>query len=296
MPEQLVDDVVAPIQPPPGLVGSNMAPGTEIGPAPPSGSVMLPGSTGYDAKQRSVDAAKETVSGQLDALLAADSPYLQRAKHGATQTANARGLLNTSMAAGAGEAAAIDAAAPIAKADADVYGTASRENVAAENTSRAFGADASNRATLVGAEAYNASALQGLRGDQATVLANIEANYKQLIQASSSASQFYTAITTSLAAIMADPKTDAATKQAAVDKMTSMLQSGLTVIGGVANVDLAGLLDFSGEPGSLNYSPPPPPPPEPVQQSPWNYYPGWEITSTGGGGGTAAGGGEGANE
>jgi hypothetical protein len=60
----------------------------------------------------------ETVAKQLDNLLAKNSPYLQRAKSGALQTANARGLLNSSIAASSGEAAAIDAALPIAQQDA----------------------------------------------------------------------------------------------------------------------------------------------------------------------------------
>lgn len=60
------------------------------------------------------------VSGRLNTLLQSDSPYLERARHRGRQVANRRGLLNSSMAAGASEAAAIDAALPIASADADI--------------------------------------------------------------------------------------------------------------------------------------------------------------------------------
>ena len=66
------------------------------------------------------DQAIPGVSGRLQGLLSKDSPYLARARTGAAQAANRRGLLNSSIASGAGEAAAIDAALPIATADADI--------------------------------------------------------------------------------------------------------------------------------------------------------------------------------
>ena len=77
----------------------------------PAGTGLAPGSD-------------RTVSGQLQNLLGSDSPYIDRARTRARQYANRRGVMNSSIAAGAGEAAAIDAALPIASQDAD---TASRE-------------------------------------------------------------------------------------------------------------------------------------------------------------------------
>ena len=60
------------------------------------------------------------VSGRLHGLLDSESPYLDRARARARQYANRRGLMNSSIAAGAGETAAIDAALPIAQADAGI--------------------------------------------------------------------------------------------------------------------------------------------------------------------------------
>lgn len=62
-----------------------------------------------------------TVSGQMEGLLGKNSKYLNLARTKAMQTANSRGMLNSSMAAGAGEAAAIEAALPIAQQDAATY-------------------------------------------------------------------------------------------------------------------------------------------------------------------------------
>jgi len=75
----------------------------------------------YTAQQRAVQADTETAAGQLDAILAKDSPLMQRARTQATQEMNKRGLINSSMSAGAGVAAMIDRATPIAQQDAETY-------------------------------------------------------------------------------------------------------------------------------------------------------------------------------
>jgi hypothetical protein len=62
-----------------------------------------------------------TVEGRLAGLLSQNNPYIDRARTEAAQTANRRGMLNTSMAAGAAEGAAIDRALPIAQQDARAF-------------------------------------------------------------------------------------------------------------------------------------------------------------------------------
>lgn len=68
-----------------------------------------------------VDPDKSTVQGQMTGLLDQDSDYMKLAATGAKQQANKAGLLNSTMAASAGQAAAINAAMPIAQADAKSY-------------------------------------------------------------------------------------------------------------------------------------------------------------------------------
>jgi hypothetical protein len=227
-----------------GLIQSAMG-GIKTQPMPGNNELSTADVTGYDPSQRAIDTGKETVSGQLDTLLGQDSPYLQRARAGAVQTANSRGLLNSSMAAGAGEAAAIDAALPIASADASVYGTASRDNQTAKNTAFGLNADALNKSSIETAGAANTTQLQSLRGGQANQLADVEANYKQLIQASASAGSMYSDATKMIAGIMSDTSTSTEQKQAAVAKLSEMLQSGLTVVGAINNLDLSSLLTFA---------------------------------------------------
>lgn len=115
--------------------------GIIAGAAAPATSTSLPVQPAYQAEKPVVNKSTETTSGQLDSLLAGDSPVLQRARALAAQQANSRGLLNSSMAAEAGTAAMIDRAVPIANADANVYDTRARSNADAGNQSLSLGAN-----------------------------------------------------------------------------------------------------------------------------------------------------------
>lgn len=213
--------------------------------APTGNQVTQAGSVGYNPTSMTVDPNTMTVAGQMSKLLDAGSPYITAAKSGAMETANDRGLLNSSIAAGAGESAAINAALPIAQSDAGTYTGAGVLNTQATNAALASNAGATNTAANLNAANANASSLQQLRGTQSVDLANIEANYKTLMQTSASAASTFNVATQQISAILADPNTSAAQKQAAVDKQTSLLQNSMQIIGSIANVDLTGLLDFS---------------------------------------------------
>lgn len=88
----------------------------------------MAGPTSYSPEESSL------VSGQLGKLLSKDSDYMTRARTRAAQVSAGRGLLNSSLAASAGESAAIDAALPIAQQDAQSFLTAQRDNTLAKNT------------------------------------------------------------------------------------------------------------------------------------------------------------------
>lgn len=231
-----------------GLINSTIQDPTQT-PVLPSGQLARPGSTTYDPATRAVDPNTETVSGQVGKVLAADSPVIQQARAGAMQTMNARGLLNSSMAVGAGEDAAIKSAVPIASQDAATYSAAASQNQQSQNAALGQGAQAASTAQEANAAAQNTQAiqqgLQTLKGTQATGLANIEANYKELLQASDSASRLFQTTQAAIAQIQSDPNTSADQKAAAVQQMTKMLQSGLSVTGAISNINLAALLTFS---------------------------------------------------
>lgn len=238
--------------------------------APAANNIAIANSTTYDPEKRTVDAGKETVAGQMTDLLATGSPYMTRARTDAAETANSRGLINSSMAVGAGEDAAIRSALPIASADASTYSTAASQNQQATNTALTQGAQSASNAQLVNAAAGNASALQNMRGDQATNLANIEAQYKNVIQASAAGGKLYSDAVTSITSILSSVDTSPEQKQLAVEKITQMLQSGLNVVGSMGNLDLGGLLDFTNVNSGI--VPPPPPPTTPVTSAQWDQW------------------------
>lgn len=75
----------------------------------------------------------ELSGAQLNDLIQGDSQYIRNARLLAAQRASEGGMLMSTMAAGAGSRAAIDAAQPFAMQQADAYGRAATENMAAQN-------------------------------------------------------------------------------------------------------------------------------------------------------------------
>lgn len=89
---------------------------------------QVQGTTPWDVAQN------QTVANQISQIISADSPLMQQARMRAMQSANAGGLLNSTMAASAGESALYDAAMPIAQQDASTYASAAQFNADANNT------------------------------------------------------------------------------------------------------------------------------------------------------------------
>lgn len=103
--------------------------------------------TDQNTTQRTVNTGNETVAGQLTSLLDSGSSYVQQARNNAMQTANSRGLLNSTMAATAGEKAAIESALPIAQADAGTFKTVADYNTALKNETAKYNTDQANTLT-----------------------------------------------------------------------------------------------------------------------------------------------------
>lgn len=253
----------------PGIVGNALDPTT-----PPTNNVAIstpsvtPGTTaagntvyGADTATltpttRSVDQPNETVAGQLHNLLAEGSPYIQQARTQALEAGNARGLINSSITAGAGEEAAIKSALPIAQQDATTFTNTANLNQGYKNAAGQFNAGATNTSNLSTAQAANTSqisaqgttqdiALQELKGVQAQGLADTEAEYKTLLQTSASAASTFNQVSANITAILGDGTTDAPTKQALLQNQQQLLQAQLAVIGGIGNVNLNALLTFA---------------------------------------------------
>lgn len=121
------------------------------------------GKVGYEARQLA-DPTKwnvddnQTVAGQVRNLINENNPLQQQAATRAKQQMNQSGLLNSSMAVQAGQAAMYDAALPIAQADAGTFGRAAAYNADTENQFAGKNVDASNAAFKSNADTVAATA------------------------------------------------------------------------------------------------------------------------------------------
>lgn len=132
-------------------------------------STMTPTTTtgqGYTAAQADVADwnvdSNQTVQGQVQGIIAANSPLMQQAQTRARQQAAGLGLLNSSMAVGAGQSALYDAALPMAQADAATYANAARTNAGERNTTNRFNTGALNQASEFTAGAANTANLANM--------------------------------------------------------------------------------------------------------------------------------------
>nr|BDD47833.1 hypothetical protein 6 [Burkholderiaceae bacterium] len=105
---------------------------------------------GYDPSQaKGFDynvTGNQTVQDQLQGIIAAESPLMQQAQTRALQDMNQRGLLNSSMAIGAGQSALYDAALPIAQQDAKTFAEGEQVKAELNNQIEMFNVNAQNRA------------------------------------------------------------------------------------------------------------------------------------------------------
>jgi hypothetical protein len=135
-----------------GTTGTLGSQGLYQGVAPPRQS-QAQGIQGTDnrAYTRNVT-GNELVQNQLQGLMNRGGAYMQNAARRGMETANRRGLLNSSIASGSAERSSLEAAMPIAQADAGTYGRAQTENL-----------DALNRGLMQERDIMNQQTMEGLR-------------------------------------------------------------------------------------------------------------------------------------
>lgn len=222
--------------------------------------------------------APQTVAGQIKDIVDANSPLMQQAETGAKQAANTRGLLNTSMAVGAGHEAVLRTALPIAQQDASTFANAGQYNAEAANTTSRFNAgneqqvglikaEAANQASQFGAQQKNALAIaqaqlaadtNRLNAQQVNTmvinqldqankiqLADIQATYSNQMQANQGAANLFNQTMAAINNIQQSTTMDEATKQASTDQQVQLLKAGLSLQGAVANLDLSSVLNFA---------------------------------------------------
>ncbi len=244
------------------------SPGTAtLGTASKVGALTAANAQNTDAatlKNGQYDANDSTNSAsQLDSIVSQNSPYIQLAEQQGLLTAAGRGLENSSLAAGASQAAATAAAAPLAQQNASEAATAKNQNAqlgtqasefnssqdaAAKELQAQLGtsvsqsnAQAQTANSEFNAQAANAmksqtSALledmnkQNLSGTQAARLASIQSQSAQLIASNQSAASLFSGYLSSMSAMMANKDIAPDRLASSITAMQSMLQKSLDVI------------------------------------------------------------------
>lgn len=128
----------------------------------------------------------QTVAGNVKSLIDQNSPIIQQARTNAAEAANERGLLNSAMAASAGEQAAYSAAVPIATSDAQTYSKAAGYNADQQNQVNLANANLTNQSAQFNAGAENEASRTGAtlasqeRQQQAQIAGNLEQTKTQI--------------------------------------------------------------------------------------------------------------------
>jgi hypothetical protein len=217
------------------------------------------------AANRTLD-NNELMSTQVDKIIAADNPLMQQAATRAKQVANKSGLLNSSMAVQAGQAAVMDRAMPMAQYDAGAHTNVANTNTANQqqtgifnagqtqdinkfNTTvdaqtSQFNAGEANKTSIVNASEDNKILATMMDTQTRMQLADIEASYKVLMQSEASAMSVYQQSVKNISEILMNPDLTAAAKTAAVANQNTLLQTGMKIIGKMSGLNLDDLLTF----------------------------------------------------
>ena len=183
--------------------------------------------------------ANETVAGQFNNLTSKDNPLMTMGRTMAKQQMNGKGLLNSSMAIGAADAAAYQTALPIAQADAAA-------NKAAGDMSYQSKYDASK----TNLSAWMDTAKTNMDANTKTSLGNIEAKYKILMGANSTAMDTYSKAMQNIADISNSADLDAVAKSNAINTQLQVLDSSMQLLSKINGLNYGDLLNFNYNSGT----------------------------------------------
>jgi hypothetical protein len=203
-----------------------------------------------------------TAQDQLAGILNKGGQLMQSAANTGNAQAASRGLLNSSMGIQAAQNAMIQNAAPIAQSDAaainnanfqnantlntaettntNIMNSANQWNAAQQNAGSQFNTQQSNAMNQWNAGQQNEATLKAMDINSREQLANIEANYKQLMQVNSSAGGLYEQVMKNISDIQSNK--DVTDKQGAINSQLAWLRSGMGMIQNLNSV--SGLITF----------------------------------------------------
>jgi len=207
---------------------------------------------------------EELASFQLNQITAQDSPTMQLARQRGIEQANRRGLMNSSLAAGASMAEMAEAARPIAEANAAAYGDMEKTNQMLESDRRRDDANRESDTFKFNAGEGNdmlnddrqrthdeymkvfsesmATGRQQLASDTAFAIAGIESDNKALISANDSASRIVTGMQTGITEILSNKDISGDEAQTKIQAVIDNANDALAVLGAMNKLDLSALI------------------------------------------------------
>lgn len=203
------------------------------------------------AQVAAAQAAGTTTSQQLTGILNKGGALMQQAATAGNQQAAQRGLLNSSMGVQAAQNAVIGAAGNIAQADANAINATNQFNTSNQQRTNELNAGVQNDWTKFNAQnqsamnqwnagQQNEATLKAMDVNSRETLANIEANYKQLMQVNSSAENMYNQVMKNINDIQTSDTV--ADKGTAINSQLAWLRQGMSMIQNLNGVQ--GLVTF----------------------------------------------------
>lgn len=194
-----------------------------------------------------------TVSGQANSIIGQGGQLMQQAANTGNALAAQRGLLNSSMGIQAAQNAVLQNATQLAQGDANALNAANQFNAQSQNQTLAqntanqqatnqFNTQQGNAMSTWNLGQQNEAVMKTLDANNKESLMNIEANYKTLMQANSSASGMYEQMLKNLADISASKDMDASAKYYATENQLTYLRTGMTMIQNMNGI--TGLVTF----------------------------------------------------
>jgi hypothetical protein len=191
----------------------------------------------------------DTVEDRMTGLLSKNSPYIKQAKSDAMKTANSRGLLNSSIAAGAGTDAAIRSSLPIASQDATASNQFGLQKYGQEATESLLGTESGLKSQLMSEEAGYKSGLSGQEATQKLEQQSQKYDFENQLQNSkftsdevraigSSTTLLGESLTNRIAEIQKDATLSASAKSTIVQQLQDIYKSQLDSIGAIYGVPI----------------------------------------------------------
>lgn len=223
--------------------------GSIASPVPPGSAATDPNAT------TEAYSPEHSAAGQVTKLLDENSAYIQQARRAGERSAQAKGLYSSSLSAGAGQAAAMDRAAPIALADAETYAASDLSRQKAQETDYLNYRNTKLQGLISSGLSAQEAEAQLVLDDQQQAGANYRAELERNMglhefaagdreAASTAMTNFGFQFQKDVSAIQLDKDTSAAEKTAKLEVARQVYESNMENTAALYNIELSWSMPF----------------------------------------------------